>query len=241
MSGKPDNRPPKGASWVWLTREFLSSDAWRSLGNGRRFVDFLLLEHLNNGGKDNGRLKAPRRQLELFGLGAHQISNAIEEAERVGLVDCKRPGERKANTYALTWLPLHDGTPASDRWRAFHSPTLKPLNIHRPRQARPNSKNLAVRKQSALTVDKQSDAKNLTVRKHSDGPENLTADQHYPSRDSYQEGGFSLDGEERERGAAVVPLRARPGSPPVPSPEPATPGKTASACGPVAREPRWPA
>jgi hypothetical protein len=197
VTGKPSNGPPKGASWVWLTRELLSSDAWRSLANGRRFIDFLVLEHLNNGGKLNGNLKAPRRQLEDFGLGAHQITAAIEEAERSGLVDCKRPGERKANFYALTWLPLHDGTLASDRWRLFRNPALKPLS-------KPKSKNLTVRKQSALTVNQQSDGRNLTVSKQSDTPKNLTADQHYPSRDLYQGGGHSLDGDKR----------AGPGDPP---------------------------
>ena len=34
--------PAAGEPWVWLTRELLRSDAWRSLGiNGRRVVDFL--------------------------------------------------------------------------------------------------------------------------------------------------------------------------------------------------------
>jgi hypothetical protein len=48
--------------FVMLPRELIASDAWRSLGiNGRRLIDFLLLEHMGHGGKENGKLKAPRR------------------------------------------------------------------------------------------------------------------------------------------------------------------------------------
>jgi uncharacterized membrane protein len=63
------NRPPAGESFVWLTRDLIRSDAWRSLGiNVRRFIDFLWLEHMAKGGQQNGKLKAPHRQLEKFGI-----------------------------------------------------------------------------------------------------------------------------------------------------------------------------
>jgi hypothetical protein len=53
--------------FVMLPRSLIQSDAWRSAGiNARRFVDFLLLEHMAHGGKENGKLKAPYRQLEQF-------------------------------------------------------------------------------------------------------------------------------------------------------------------------------
>src|SRR5262245_28723444 len=44
-------RPPPGEPFIWLTREVIESDAWRSLGiNARRFIDFLLLDQMNNAG-----------------------------------------------------------------------------------------------------------------------------------------------------------------------------------------------
>src|SRR5690242_16231849 len=87
------NREP----WVWQTRELRASDAWRSAGiNARRFIDFLLLEHMNHGGKENGLLKAPHRQLEDFGIGARRITDTIREAEGLGLVECHRGGLRVA-------------------------------------------------------------------------------------------------------------------------------------------------
>ena len=68
---KIKNHPPSGESFVWLTRELLSSDAWRSQSiHTRRLIDFLLLEYLRRAGQTNGRLKAPYRQLYAFG-GAH--------------------------------------------------------------------------------------------------------------------------------------------------------------------------
>ena len=59
-------------NWAPMPRELLISDAWRSLSiNARRFIDFVLIEYLNNAGKTNGNLKAPRRQLWDFGIGPH--------------------------------------------------------------------------------------------------------------------------------------------------------------------------
>lgn len=109
--------PPKGKPWTWVTRELLDSDVWRAMAvNTRRLVDFLMLEHMSQGGRQNGRLLAPRQQLEDFGIGARHISPAIEEAVALGLVDVRRGIGRRASVYALTWLPLHDGTEPSNRW-----------------------------------------------------------------------------------------------------------------------------
>jgi hypothetical protein len=111
-------RLPTSEAWVRLPRELLTSDAWRALGiNERRFVDFLMIEHMRHGGKANGSLLAPRGQLEQFGIGARYISSAIEKTERLGLVDCKRGTGRRPSSYALTWLPLSDGRAPSNRWR----------------------------------------------------------------------------------------------------------------------------
>jgi hypothetical protein len=113
------NRPPKGQPFVWLTRELLASAAWREMSiNGHRFVHFLLLEHMGKSGRENGKLKAPYKQLVRHGITRRLIAAAIREAEELGLVDSHRGGMRVATTYALTWLPLHDGTAPSNRWRA---------------------------------------------------------------------------------------------------------------------------
>lgn len=65
MTGNKAFGPPKGKSWTWVTRDVLSSAAWRSMAiNTRRLVDFLMAEHMAQGGRDNGRLMVPRQQLE---------------------------------------------------------------------------------------------------------------------------------------------------------------------------------
>jgi len=109
--------PPRGKPWTWVTRDLLGSEAWRSMAvNTRKLVDFLMLEHMSQGGRENGRLMAPRQQLEAFGIGARHISPAIEEAVDLGLVEVRRGTGRRPSVYALTWLPLHDGTMPCARW-----------------------------------------------------------------------------------------------------------------------------
>ena len=106
--------------FVKLPRDLLESPAWRSLSiNARRLLDFLMIEQIKHHGKTNGRLLAPRRQLWEAGIGQHHVSPAIEECERLGLLDCRRGVGRHPNTYALTWLKFGDGSPPSNRWRLY--------------------------------------------------------------------------------------------------------------------------
>jgi hypothetical protein len=107
-------------AYVIVWRDLLESSAWRALGiNGRRLIDFLMIEHTRHAGQENGRLVAPRKQLEQNGIGARHISGAIDECVRLGLVDCRRGTGRRSNTYALTWLPDADGREPSNRWRNY--------------------------------------------------------------------------------------------------------------------------
>ena len=63
--------PPKGESWVWLTRELVSSPAWRHRSiNCVRFIDFLMAEHMNHSGFENGNLIATYDQLVAWGIAA---------------------------------------------------------------------------------------------------------------------------------------------------------------------------
>jgi hypothetical protein len=109
-------------AFIKIPRELLESAAWRALGiNALRLLFFLMIEHMRHGGKANGALVAPRRQLEQFGIGARHISPSIEEAVSLGLIDCKRGVGRRPSRYALTWIALGDGTGPSNRWRAYRN------------------------------------------------------------------------------------------------------------------------
>ncbi len=104
------HRPPKGEPWIWLTRELLISPAWRAHStNTGRILDFLLVEHMNHAGTENGRLMATHEQLRGYGLNANSIRDAIDEAEFLGLIRSERGGRwagtNRPSTYRLTFLP----------------------------------------------------------------------------------------------------------------------------------------
>lgn len=171
MSGKEQ--------FIKLPRDLLLSDSWRLLSiNARRFLDFLMNEHMRQGGKRNGFLLAPYRQLYTFGIGAHFVIGAIEEVERGGLVECQRGIGRRPNYYTLTWLPMADRRAPSDRWRSV---------VH------------AVSTENACQTACTKPV--VTAKQHAQRAKSVTAKQHAPSRRSYQGGGIS----KKEAGYSSVP------------------------------------
>jgi hypothetical protein len=180
MNGKKPT--PPGEQFVKLPRDLLRSDAWRSLGiNEHRLIHFLMLEHLSKGGKHNGQLKAPYAQLEAFGIGARFVGPSILQVEALGLVACSRGGMRVATTYALTWLPLHDGTPATNDWLTYRNPTLPPL-------PKPKSRNLPDKGKVGLPSQGKVDDPNLPDKGKVDRPETLPSQGKVLYRESYQDG-----------------------------------------------------
>jgi hypothetical protein len=173
MSGKAQ-RPPSGEPWIWLTRELVASPAWQSLGiSARRVIDFLLIEHMQHGGRENGELLAPRRQLVEFGIRTNGVSAAIEEVERAGLVDCRRGVGRRPSVYSLTWLPLKDGTEPSNRWRSSAVASAKRHSLQM------SAKTVQNECQTALTKAVAS------AKRHSQRPVSSSAKRHSSSRISY--------------------------------------------------------
>ena len=116
------HRPPKNEPWVWLTRELLASVAWRARSaNTARLIDFLLVEHMNHAGTENGNLKATHEQLRAYGLSGNSIRDAVEEAEFLGLLQFERGGRwantNQPSTYRLTFLPDREHNPPTDEWK----------------------------------------------------------------------------------------------------------------------------
>jgi hypothetical protein len=127
-SGKSSRRvkkikgPPKGEPWVWHTAELMASPAWRSRSiTCVRLLNFLEIEHLNHAGHENGALMAPYDQLSKFGLSRCLISEAIDEAEFLGLLRSKRGGRwadtNQPSTYRLTYLSDRDLNPPTNEWK----------------------------------------------------------------------------------------------------------------------------
>ncbi len=123
------NRPPEGTSWCWLTAEMLESPAWRALtGNALKVVLRIALEHLKHGGVENGLLPVTYKDFGKCGVRRNGTREAIMIASHLGWIDKTSTGEvpwrgdiRKPSTFALTWLPQHNGAPASNRWTRIKS------------------------------------------------------------------------------------------------------------------------
>lgn len=102
---------------------------FQALGiHARRILDFLLIEHGNHGGQNNGDLAAPYAQLERFGLTKSDISKGLSELQTCGFVKLTKQGMRQAgggepSRYALTWLPTdiktNSGLPAGNDWKTI--------------------------------------------------------------------------------------------------------------------------
>ena len=85
--------PPEGEPWCWLTRELLESDAWCAMSpNLNRLIHFLLVEHMNHAGTENGNLAATYDQLVAYGCTRGRINAAIAEGCYLGLIDADHGG-----------------------------------------------------------------------------------------------------------------------------------------------------
>jgi hypothetical protein len=189
---KVNNRPPVGKSWTWQTLNFKRSDAWRTAGiNVRRLIDFLEIEQMQKRGRENGWLKAPRRQLEDYGIAARHVSLAIDDAIARGLIDRKRGQGRTPNTYALTWLPLADDTPASDRWQHY---TESGKVLRR-----------GIRREVAKGIRREVTKPVGVSEGKSQSPKTRVSEGKHPSRGSYQGGAGNSDLSGAAGDAAVPP------------------------------------
>lgn len=122
--------PPEGKPWVWQPTDLLASEAWRALSiNTRRLMDFLMIEHRNHAGLENGNLMAPYDQLEKVGLTRECIAAAVNEAEFLGLIRVQRGGKyagtNRPSTYRLTFYADKDGAPPTNDWKRATAEAIK--------------------------------------------------------------------------------------------------------------------
>jgi hypothetical protein len=183
----------KGEAFVKMPRDLLESAAWRSLSlNSRKLIDFLMIQHTRHAGKKNGELLAPRRDLEQAGIPVNMITGAIEDAERVGVIDCKRGTGRQPSLYTMTWLPLSDGTDPSCRWRhcdaeATEIVAARKLAKARDQSAKPSPANALKTKDPEPIEPMQSEVANEPVATvQMEVPKDVTSlcannDRHLPS------------------------------------------------------------
>jgi hypothetical protein len=142
MSSKPlhiklrdkRNKPPEGASWVWITREVLESEAWRTAPlRTTRFVFRLMVEHLAHGGNENGRLPCTTADCVRWGITKKHVKATQADAIKRGLVYRTEKGRgggtasiRTPSRFGLGWIGAHDGSSAPNRWKAYKAAAPMP-------------------------------------------------------------------------------------------------------------------
>lgn len=125
-------RPPRDASWCWMTHEMLGSPAFRALSpKAVSILMRLALEHVAHGGRENGALvltyEDARRDCNITNRNA--ISQAFRELDAVGFLKAEVRGGRsfgdirRPSRFRLTWLPAQRPAlaPPSNDWKAFES------------------------------------------------------------------------------------------------------------------------
>ena len=81
------NRPPPDEPWVWLTRQLLESDAWRSMSRAARLVvDRIMIEHMAHAGTENGNLVVTYADFVKFGVRRESLPAAIADAARLIII-----------------------------------------------------------------------------------------------------------------------------------------------------------
>jgi len=143
------NRPPK-EPWIWLTRGLIESDAWATAPiNTRRFVERLMLEHMAHAGTENGRLICTYDDCVAYGIGRRFINASIRDAVGRGLICRTVKGKPSAGNdkypsrYALGWLPMYDGSAASNRWKRYSAPAHRTIRSSVQRCTRDQGKGAA--------------------------------------------------------------------------------------------------
>jgi hypothetical protein len=123
----------------------LESEAWRCLPHFAKMVVFrICIEHMHHAGTENGALKVTYADFEEFGVRRKSIRSAIAKAVEHGFIRITQPGRRSSGPnrwpahYALTWLPLKDGSAATNAWKAWVRPPYT-RNIEGSRQIAPRT------------------------------------------------------------------------------------------------------
>ncbi len=163
-------RPPKGATWAWLTADLLASPAWRAQSiNCRRLIDALMLENCRHAGQENGSLVLPYDALQSYGLTRENIKPSIIEAASLGLIRVdfggRYAGRNTPNVYSLTFLGRLTGTPPDD-WQAITDDQI--ARIKPGRRGQPVVRKAALRDASdacSENADPGSETRTTVIRK----------------------------------------------------------------------------
>lgn len=148
-------KPPKGEPWTWLTRELLFSPAWRAMSlDARRLIDFLLVEHCNHAGRENGQLIATHRQLIAIGILPSNVRRAIETCESLGLIRWQMGGRNIPSRFRLTFYADAAGGDPTDEWKAITPDLADRFTRRYPRRKAPVREDSPTKSNSAATASR---------------------------------------------------------------------------------------
>ena len=131
--------------------------------NTHQLIDFLMLEHSNHGGRENGNLKATHNQLASYGLTPCNICDAVDEAEALGLVRAVRGGRRNLSNqpsiFRLTWIGDKHYAPPTNEWKGVTAEGIEKWKSERAAQR----KNKRLRNQKKKHASRGTEPLNLVV------------------------------------------------------------------------------
>jgi len=118
---KPKNKPKECGfeQFCWMPLEMMEHEAFRALSfNSLRLLNRLLIEHVQQGGQENGRLVVTHENLRDYGLNGSSVREAIDECVAFGFIRVKAGGRwagtNRPNRFQLTWLGWFDDDSARD-------------------------------------------------------------------------------------------------------------------------------
>jgi hypothetical protein len=112
-----------GENWVSYPRSMLESRAFRALGHAAiRVMHRIEIEHLANGGAENGRLIVTYNQFEEWGISRNSIGPAMRELVALGFLEVTEKGiasneNGRPNRFRLTYVNVKSREQPTNEWR----------------------------------------------------------------------------------------------------------------------------
>jgi hypothetical protein len=112
-----------GENWISYPRSMLESPAFRVLGHAAiRVMHRIEIEHLANGGAENGKLIVTYDQFEEWGISRNSVGPAIRELVALGFLEITEKGiasneNGRPNRFRLTYVNVRSREQPTNEWR----------------------------------------------------------------------------------------------------------------------------